>query len=256
MSHASIEGEFAAAICEPAMPVPAWALSPKGSVDRKRFAVYRNNVHVGLVAALRSKFPVTQRLVGTDFFGAMARIYVGLHKPASPLLADYGTTFPQFIAEFEPARAVPFLADVARLEDAWTASYHSAEAEPLSAAVLAALPPDRLPSVRLRSHPATRLVASEYAIGSIWSANQLDTVVPVQPFAPEAVLVTRPHAEVTLRTISIADHCFCKALLEGSSIELAASVAWEAASAFDLPAALTGLVGAGVFAAIEPGESQ
>jgi len=250
MTHAAMEGEFAAALTNPSLPVPAWALSPRGDVDAKRFAVYRNNVHVGLVGVLRAKFPVTARLVGEEFFSAMARVFVGLEKPRSPLMAEYGARFPDFIAGFEPARSVPYLADVARLEDAWTEAYHAADAAPLTVAALAVLPQEQLLALSFAAHPSARLVSSRFPVGSIWSVNQADAVAPVAGRQPECVLVTRPEADVTLRVVTAADHAFCAALFAGETIEAGAVAAFATDPSFDLPQALVGLVGAGAFAAV------
>lgn len=250
MNHAEVEAEFAAAVTDPARPPPSWALSPRGDVDARRFAVYRNNVHVGLVGALRAKFPVTARLVGDEFFTAMARVFVGIEKPNSPLLALYGDGFPDFIAGFAPARTVPYLADVARLECAWMDVYHAAEAAPLGIGALSATAPGDLLELVLVPHPATRLVASDHPVGSIWSANQTAAVEPLRTHGPEAVLITRPDADVVLRTITVADRVFCTGLLAGTSVGEAAGAAIEAAPEFDLGTALVGLISTGAFAGI------
>ena len=49
----------------------------------------------------------------------------------------YGDGFPAFVASFPPAGAIPFLADVARLENAWVEAYHAAEAGALAIDALA-----------------------------------------------------------------------------------------------------------------------
>ena len=78
----------------------------------------------------------------------MARFHVRATPPTSPLLFEYGRDFPDFIARYEHARAMPWLADVARIERAWLDAYHAADAEPLAPAALAAIPPDRLAEPR------------------------------------------------------------------------------------------------------------
>jgi hypothetical protein len=253
VSHGSLEAEFAAAVTDPALPVPGWALSPRGDVDAKRFAVYRNNVHVGLVGALRSKFPVVSRLVGDEFFTAMARVYVGMRKPASPILAVYGADFPDFVASFEPAGTLPYLADVARLEATWLSAYHAADAKPLYVAALAAVDEDRLLSMRLVPHPAARLLASTYPVGSIWAANQAEIVAPVSVSGAEAVLIARPGADVTLRIIAAGDHAFCESLFAGEPIGVAAGRGSDAAPDFNASAALVGLLASGAFMEIDRG---
>lgn len=248
MNHAEVEDAFAAAVTDPASATPAWALSPRGDVDAKRFAVYRNNVHVGLVGALRSKFPIVARLVGEEFFTAMARVFVGIDKPASPLLVEYGGHFPDFIAGFEPARMVPYLAEIARLEIAWTEAYHAADCPPLTIADVGAVAPADVLSLSFTPHPAAHLVVSDYPVGSIWSANQSAEVAPVKARGPEAVLITRPDVNVTLRVIAAADQMFCSELLHGSSVGDAAASVLETKPDFDLGSALVGLISTGAFA--------
>ena len=64
--------------------------------------------------------PMMMRRLG-QFVGkgrAMAREFVRAHPPSSPLLFLYGQEFPAFMETFEPARSIPYLADVARIERA------------------------------------------------------------------------------------------------------------------------------------------
>ena len=127
----TFEISFADALLDADQPVPAGIIAHNTAVPSRRFAVYRNNVVTGLVKALRSRFPVTETIVGEEFFAAMARIFVTAQPPRSPLLATYGDAFPAFIVTFEPARDLPYLADVARLEAARTRAYHAADAPPV-----------------------------------------------------------------------------------------------------------------------------
>ena len=107
--------------------------------------------------ALGTRFPATSRIVGEEFFNAMARVFVIAHPPRSPLLMTYGDDFPDFIADFEPAAELPYLADVARLEAARTRAYHAADAVLLDpAAVAATIGQEALGAVRFALHPSAR----------------------------------------------------------------------------------------------------
>ena len=64
-----------------------------GAPDARRFAVYRNNVAVGLIGALEARYPVSRRIAGDDLFRAMARAFVRAHKPRSPVMIAYGGSF-------------------------------------------------------------------------------------------------------------------------------------------------------------------
>jgi hypothetical protein len=130
---------FAAALMDPALPLPGGLVDPDGEPSVRRFAVYRNNVVVGLTETLKDAFPAVHRIVGADFFQAIARAYVVVEPPQSPILLDYGAGFPDFIRQFEPAAVLPYLADVARIERAWTEAYHAPEASPIDPAAFSAL---------------------------------------------------------------------------------------------------------------------
>jgi Putative DNA-binding domain len=91
---------FAAALGEPSAPPPATTHGRLGAPDARRFAVYRNNVAVGLIGALEARYPVSRRIAGDDLFRAMARAFVRAHKPRSPVMIAYGAEFPEFVAEY------------------------------------------------------------------------------------------------------------------------------------------------------------
>ena len=154
--------DFAAAILDPSLAVPPHLVGPDGEPSPKRFAVYRNNVVVGLTEALRANFPVACRIVGEEFFQEMARAYISSYPPHSPILLDYGISFAGFIADFEPAASLPYLPDVARIERAWTEAYHAHEAEPIDAEVLASIPSDQTANICFAVHPSLRIVRSQF----------------------------------------------------------------------------------------------
>lgn len=243
------QNDFTAALFDPARPVPQGITTARGAPDDKRFAVYRNNVMVSLSKALTQRFPVTVRLVGEDFFASMVRSFIRQSPPASPLIFAYGDALPDFIAGFAPAAALPYLADVARLEAAWSRAYHAADGSILDITLLAAIAPESLPSLRLAPHPATGLIRSRHAIGTIWQAHQ-EKVVKVGSVAmPEHVLVTRPAFDVELRIIANTDAVFAAALLAGATMDEALAAAQAIDPQFDFGRCLVGLASSGAFAA-------
>jgi hypothetical protein len=241
---------FAAALTDPTLPPPAGTYGREGSSDRRRFAVYRNNVAVSLIASLAARYPVTRRLVGEDFFRAMARAYAAKNKPETPVLIHYGRSFPAFIAAFEPAGDVPYLADVACLENAWVEAYHAAEAEPLALAGLAVFDAQRLAQARAVFHPAARLLVSDHPIASIWAAHQgAAEPTPVAEWRGEAALLTRPAGEVFVRILPKGGYAFASALFRGASIgEADETIGVEG---FDAGAHLVGLIEAGALVKLE-----
>lgn len=188
---------FASALLDPGLPPPAGLRSHDGQVAR-RFAVHRNNVTVSLCDALASVFPVVQALVGEEFFRALARCHLRAEPPRSPILAQYGAGFPAFVEAFPPARALPYLADVARLEWAQLEALHAADAAPVPASRWPALLNDVADgALRLRPHPSTRWLASPHPAFSLWAAHQGQGALEEVPLdRAESAFVVRPALEV------------------------------------------------------------
>ena len=250
--------DFAAALLNAARPTPEGLVGPDGEPGPKRFAVYRNNVVIGLTETLKDAFPAVHRIVGTEFFQAMARAYVVLEPPRSPILLDYGAGFPDFIGEFEPAAGLPYLADVAHIERAWTESYHAPEAAPIDPAALATVPPEQLPQIHLHLHPSTRLVRSQFPALTIWQMNVGDGVpAPVDLAAGgEDALVIRPQADVEVRLISRGSFNFIQALAGGASVLVATRVSLAADYRFELTANLTDLMQVGAVVGYDVGQGN
>jgi Putative DNA-binding domain len=271
MSFESTVAAFAAALCDPAAPPPAATRGRRDGPDERRFAVYRNNVAVGLIGALEARYPVARRVVGADGFRAIARAFIAAHKPRSPVLIAYGELFPDFIEGQGTDAGLRRLADVARLENAWVEAYHAADAPVAALADLAALGAGALPDARIALHPAARLLRFSTPAASLWQSFQEGAeptplsdnsgapsialrTVPLPRGGGEEigkdVLVTRPEAEVSVRILPPSSHAFAKRLEAGGTLA-------EAAAALPDPdefgAHLVGLVAAGAVGSIIQG---
>ncbi len=252
---ADVQAEFAAALRDPAIALPHGLVGPDREPAPRRFAVYRNNVIVGMVNALRSSFPVVERIVGEDFFAAMARAYALAEPPRSPVLMDYGATFADFIAGFAPAASLPYLPDIAQIERAWREAYHAADAEPLTAEDFAAVGADEAAGLRLALHPSLRLLRSRFPAQTIWTMNAADGAVrPVDLAQAEDTLIVRPDAEVEVRRVPPGGAAFVAALAGGATLGEAAAQAAAEDARFDLAGNLSGLIAAGAITAITRSE--
>ena len=202
---------------------------------------------VGLIDALALRFPVVRRLVGDEFFRAMAQLYVTARPPTSPIMMLYGETFPEFIDEFAPAAAVPYLGDVARLEIARGRAYHAADAVPKSPQAFAALPMDRLTHLRVQLHPSVSIIVSSYPIVSIWKVNSdPDHAVPIAPWAAEAALVSRPFTDVEVRRLPPGAAAFLSCLSQNGTVAHAVEAGTAASAEFDVVESLALLIASNV----------
>ncbi|MEJ6401329.1 DNA-binding domain-containing protein [Yoonia sp. 2307UL14-13] len=208
------QATFRDGLLNPDMPAPDGLRNPDGQAARKRFDVYRNNVAVSLTEALETAFPVIRKLVGDQFFKAMAGVFLRQHPPSSPLMMFYGAEMPAFLSNFGPAQSVPYLPDIARLELALRHAYHAADAAPLDPQALGALAPDALAAGRLRFAPAICLVRSNYPIYGIHRANTRSDA-PKPAMQAEAVLVTRVQFDPEIHPLDTATADCMAALIDG-----------------------------------------
>lgn len=239
---------FRAALLDTARAAPQGVQNPDGSPATKRFNVYRNNVAVSLTQALETAFPVVRKLVGDDFFHAMAGVYLRAHPPASPLMMFYGSDMPDFLAGFAPARAVPYLPDVARLELALRHSYHAEDATALDPDALAQIPPDDLPHITFGFAPAVHLIVSRYPIVSIWRANTHGSGTTTTP-AAEAALVTRAAFDPVIDALAPEQAAVTTALMSGTPLGKALQ---QGGAMFDLGPLLAVLLQRGALHSLQP----
>lgn len=230
-----LQSDFTTAILDPDAPVPAGMVDPKGRPVGKRFNVYRNNLAASLTEALETGFPVLAKLLGVDSFKTLALIFSRAHPPTSRALSQYGDAMPEFLEEFQPLAAYPYLADIARLELAIRRSYHAADTDPLNAA---GMDPETLMELTPVLAPATQIVASPFPIHGIWRRNTHPEAPKPQPRA-ETVLVTRPEFDPIPHLMPNGGLAFAQALDGRTTVALALERAIEAAPGLDLTPLLT-----------------
>jgi hypothetical protein len=219
----SVQSVWAQALLEPAFPTPTDLITHNGSDPTRRLGVYRNNVLVSLVDALASTFPVTQQLVGEEFFRAMAQLFVRQQPPRSPVLARYGGALPDFIAQFAPAASVPYLGDVARLEWLRLQALHAADALPADTDAIARCLADPEALARTRWHlaPSLQLFAAPFAAVSIWAAHQEGSGLALENVdvdQAESAWIFRSDLDVMVLQTAPGEHALAQALQGGAPL--------------------------------------
>ena len=233
------EAEFATALMDPAYPVRTRM--------SHRFAIYRNNIAVGLTEALRAGFPVVEKLVGPRFFATMAGVFLRQHPPQGRIMMLYGAALPQFLEQFPPVAAYPYLADVARLEQALRESYHATDSTALRGEDLAALPEPVLLGARITLAPALRLIRSPWPILAIWQATV--DVGPQPAGGAQDVIVLRHDYDPHPHILPAGGAVLIEHLLNGATLGAALSAAGPE---LDLTAILTLLLNRGAITGVTP----
>jgi hypothetical protein len=218
-----------------------------------RLRIYRHHVSHSLAAALTTTFPTVQALVGAEFFRGLARAFVAGTLPTQPVLAEYGEGFSTFVAGYAPASGVPYLADIARLDWALNAAFHS-QAEPrLGVADLAAIPVEQLPAKSVSLAPGAAVVRSAYPIDRIWAAAQPGVSSETVDLASGGarLLVLRRPDDAGFVPVSEGEAVFLEALAVGDTLEEAAAMALSTEAVFDLSPTFARLLALQAFAALQ-----
>jgi hypothetical protein len=262
---------FAAALIAPAVPAGGASDVPPEIarlVAQPGFAVYRNTVQKGCIDALQANYPAVSRLVGDEWFRAAAAIYARANLPRQPSLLDYGADFAAFLAAFEPAAELPYLAGVARLDRCWTEAHVARDELPVAAARVAGFTAAELARVALRPHASARWAWFDDApIFSIWArnrtadsiANDAANLAPDLEWGAEGVLITRPRGAVLWTPLGKSGCAFLDACAAGGSLAAAATAALDTDSRADLAALMAQTLEAGAFGRLtvhddDPGE--
>jgi hypothetical protein len=218
-------------------------------VAQPGFAVYRNTVVKGCIDALQANFPTVERLVGTQWFRATASLFVHRSAPTDSRLFHYGADFPAFLDAFEPARELPYLANIARLDLAWTDVHAAADAPGIDIASIARLAPDVLGQMVFPLRPAVRWqwFAAQPAY-TIWRCNREAVDMPAElEWSGEGALLTRPSGGVIWQPISVGGCAFLDACAASLTLDEAAQASLEAEPSLDFMQLLGSLITAGVF---------
>ena len=218
-----------------------------------RLRVYRHHVFHSLATALSATFPTVQALVGEEFFNGLARAFVASTLPTQPVLAEYGESFAGFVAGYAPASGLPYLADIARLDWALNAAFHSPPEPRLGVADLAAVPVEQLPAKSIWLAPGAVVVRSAFPIDRIWAAAQpgaSNETVDLASGGARLLVLRRPD-DAGFVPVSAGEAAFLEALAVSHTVEEAAVMALSVEAVFDLSPTFARLLALQAFAALQ-----
>jgi hypothetical protein len=234
-----------------AVLVPWWPDPDHGLTG---LSIYRNTVYKGLADALVASFPTVLAIVGPDWMREASILFAREHPPERAILVEYGAAFPDWLSKFPPARDMPYLADLARLDRLWTEAHLAAD--------------DRSLAIDFGAHPliqsfeasglsliaSARLAWFDHSIPDLWQALRSPaTFAELELEAVwQAVLIWRPGQEVQIMPLTPKAHAFLAACQAGKSFADAANETSYADDPIDLSLVFADLISSGVFAAWTP----
>ena len=235
------QDKFRAALLDPQAPPPSGLHDAHGRPAVKRFDVYRNNVTVALIEALRAAFPVLGKLIGAQNFDHLAQQFVRAHPPDTPLMMHYGAALPAYLEAFAPLAHIAYLPDVARLELALRRSYHAADPPAFDPAYLGTLSPDALMAATLTLAAPVEIILSPWPLFDIWRFNT-EVDAPKPRALAQPVLITRPAFDPEPHALTAPQADWITKIMSGATLGQAQDAASTVDPQFDLTPLLSLLI--------------
>ncbi|MCJ8321698.1 MAG: DNA-binding domain-containing protein [Colwellia sp.] len=216
--------------------------------------IYQGNAIANITNSLSLTYPVIEKLVGQDFFKATCRQFILIHWPTSGNMDDYGAEFANFLAEFEHAKHLLYLKDVARLEWGFHQSSLSDDASVTDWSTLANV--TDILQLHFILAPTVNLISSTFPIDKIWLLNQENT--PSEDLADidlgndknnqsdTLLLLFRQQLKTVILPVSQGEFSLLQAFDKGQPFELAIVGATNKQASFSVDDSLKKLIELGV----------
>lgn len=201
---------------------------------------YRSSVLANLSAAVQTSYPVIGAIVGDEFMSAACSRYALSVPSTSGDLNLYGAGFDAFLADFAPAKSLPYLPAVARLEWQVQRVYGAQDVAEPDLQRLADTTAEYWGSLRFELDPAHALLASDWPIVTIWQVNQIgyEGDFTVDMGQAQCALVQRTPDGVTVVGVSRAESEFLRGLAANATLDQAVETACAIDDQFNLAEAL------------------
>lgn len=156
-------------------------------------AIYRNAYSARLREVLREDFPAIRNWLGDDEFDALLDAYLQLYPSVHFSLRWLGANVEQFIREHLVAAQSAPLAELARLEWAFTLAFDAPDGDLLNVPHMAALSPEQWPLLRVTLAPSVQWLSCHFNSLTLWRAAKGELAFPASRLLdqPEACLIWR-----------------------------------------------------------------
>ncbi|WP_248799052.1 DNA-binding domain-containing protein [Pseudomonas sp. MWU13-2105] len=204
-------------------------------------AIYHNAYRARLQEALRGDFPTVWNWLGDDEFDALTAAYLRECPSSHYSLRWLGAGFEAFVLRhLVPEQSEP-LAELIRLEWAFTLAFDALPGEPLTLEAMATLPAEAWPTLRLARLPSVQRLEGRFNSLAMWRALKAETEFPVslELERPQVCLVWRAGLVCHYRSLEPAEAQALDGMLQAgwSFAELCAELALSLGEGAPLQAA-------------------
>jgi hypothetical protein len=213
-----------------------------------RLAVHGRHYEASLVGVIVDRFPAAVWLLGPGFVTAAACDYIRHEPPSRPCLAEYGGSFPKFLAKRPGAQDMHYLEDFAALE--WHLGNVAVEIglPPITIDVLRDRDEATLAGTTFMLQPGVRYLRAAWNVDDLLAQYLADAAPDrFELAAADAPIEVRgARGNVQLTRLASDEHAFRSTLANGATLGTAADRAGAIDRRFDPGSALVRLFAAGL----------
>ncbi len=134
----------------------------------ERLNIYRNNILGNFESVLNSIFPITKKILGAEKFEELSQKYYRKFPSKSGDLNEYGKNFFKILKSCKPL----YLKDLSQLELLHHQAFFVKKTKEFDLKSFKKILPENLENLIFILNPATSLLASKFAIFSIWRSEK------------------------------------------------------------------------------------
>jgi hypothetical protein len=143
---------------------------------QERLGIYGDAYRLRLLEVLTVDFPGVRALVREDEFERLGLDYLYHHPSRHFSLRYFGSAMSRFLAQHEPWREWPWLAEMAAFEWTLSEAFDAANAPVATLDEVAAIPPLAWGEMRLQFHPSLRRLDLRWNVPAVWTARVQEAV--------------------------------------------------------------------------------
>jgi hypothetical protein len=216
--------------------------------------IYRNQFYHARADALKKTYPLLLKLVGEEFFTALANDYSDQYPSHASDLNYFGDQLTLFLEHHPAVREFPYFAEVAQLEWACYQALVAENSEACQPQVFSQFLQQDYAHLYLRLHPACRWLKFTYPVYDIWcmcsdESEQANTINLDQAGCP--ILIFRRDYTIYLEKITDPEFLFLTAFANGFSLLAACQQALDSDPSFPLDVCSPKFVCHGLFVGIQ-----
>jgi hypothetical protein len=217
---------------------------------RERVAIYADAYFYRLLEVLREDYAATLAVVGETAFHNLVTGYLAAYPPTARVIQEAGRALPDYLRRHPLNEARPYLAELAAFERALSEVFQAADGPALEAAALGAVAPHAWGALRLRTHPAVRVLRCEWKVAETYRSYERGEGVVAAARGRHELLISRKDDRVFYRELEAGEGDALRLAMGGTTFGAMCEVIAAARGDAEVAAVISRLLGSWIAAGV------